>query len=150
MAKKINLIPDDMLQILTDASATRPGKCFENCVIAVLGLRISRKLLYVLGFVTPPGYSPVPHAWLGQETSSGLVYLDPTLQCSSKLWQERKDDFVYQQRYSFSREELLEWFRTTYPSRALNEIGIPDGLLMGPTLGASGELSSDIDLHHKI
>lgn len=140
MGANIRCVPDDMLQSLEKANATRPGKCFDNCVIAVLGLRPSRKLQYVLGFVIPPGYSPVQHAWLGQETQNGFVYLDPTLQSSSQLWRMRKDEFVYIERHSFTKEQLLKWFQTYYRDRKLTDLGIPEGPIRGPMLNATGEL----------
>jgi hypothetical protein len=140
MAIDIHRAPDEMMLSLLDANATLAGKCFETCVIAVLGLRASWQLQYVLGFVTPPGHSPVAHAWLQQETLDGPIYLDPTLQNASLLWQKRMAEFAYEKRFCFTREELLEWFRTSYPNRRFNELGIPDGPIRGPIINAAGEL----------
>jgi hypothetical protein len=85
MAIDIHRAPDEMMLSLQDANPTLSGKCFETCVIAVLGLRTSWQLQYVLGFVTPPRNGPVAHAWLQQETLDGPIYLDPTLQNASLL-----------------------------------------------------------------
>jgi hypothetical protein len=92
----IHYAPNDLMQSLGEANAAQPGMCFENCVIAVLGLQISRKLQYALGFLTALGHGPVAHAWLVQETHDGFIYLDPTLQATSTLWRERKDHFIYE------------------------------------------------------
>ena len=55
------------MQYLKEANATERGKIFENCMIEVLGHADFRRLEYVLGFVSPPGYDPVVHAWLAHE-----------------------------------------------------------------------------------
>lgn len=141
MGTQIQLIPDSLMSTLMEAGATRSGKCFENCVIAVLGLRASRKLKYVLGFVTPPGYSSLSHAWLRQETHGGYVYFDPTHQASSPLWSKRKEEFVYEERCSFTRQQLLKWFQTKYPERQYTELGIPEGSIQGQVISAGGEIT---------
>lgn len=139
MAIDICYAPTDLLESLSDANATQPGMCFENCLIAVLGLR-TRNLQYALGFLTPPGYERVRHAWLLAETTSGPVYLDPTLQVSSPHWKVRRQDFIYDRRYTFTRALLLSWFREQYPDRQLTSLGIPEGPLRGPMISSSGEL----------
>lgn len=40
MGAKIERISDEMMQALKESGAADPGKCYENCVIAVLGLRV--------------------------------------------------------------------------------------------------------------
>lgn len=125
---------------LQRANAPLKGKCFENCLIAVLGLNTESQLHYVLGFVTPPGYDSVPHAWLHLETENGPVYIDPTLQDSSPLWQFRSGEFAYDMRYRMSKAELLLWFRNNYRDRKFSEIGIPEGLARGPIINADGEI----------
>jgi hypothetical protein len=140
MAVEIHYAPDDLMQSLREANAAQPGKCFENCVIAVLGLRSSRKLRYALGFLTAPGHAPVAHAWLVQEEQEGVIYLDPTLQAASQLWRERRQEFIYEQRYTFTRAQLLEWFKKNYADRQLNELAIPEGEIRGPILNMSGDL----------
>lgn len=140
MQAKIRYIPDDLMSSLNEASATQSGKCFENCVIAVLGMSTTRKLRYILGFVTPPGYSQIPHAWIGQETEHGLVYLDPTLQPSSLLWQRRMSEFKYEELHSFTKEQLLKWIQENYSDRKHTDIGLPEGAIRGPILTAGGEL----------
>lgn len=140
MKHEIQNVPTDLMSLLSDANATQPGKCYENCVIALLGTRSWRQLRYVVGFVTPPGIAPLPHAWLEQETPNGHIYLDPTLQSSSALWNSRKNMFIYNAMYSFDKVELLDWFRLTYTGREFNELGIPEGEIQGPTINSNGVL----------
>lgn len=141
MGTQIQLVSESVMATLMDAGVTRSGKCFENCVIAVLGLQASPKLQYVLGFVIPPGYSSLAHAWLRQETHDGYVYFDPTLQASSPLWNKRKEEFVYEERYSFTSQQLLKWFQNKYPERKYTELGIPEGSIHGPVISANGEIT---------
>ncbi|MYM83342.1 hypothetical protein GTP44_15440 [Duganella sp. FT50W] len=140
MTPQIQNVPADLMSILSDANATQHGKCYENCVVAVLGTRISRQLRYVVGFLTPPDHPPFPHAWLEQEMHGGPIYLDPTLQASSALWNSRKNIFMYSARYSFNKDELLKWFRVKYAGREFNELGLPVGDIQGPVLNSKGEL----------
>jgi hypothetical protein len=140
MRIEVQYLPVDLMQSLTEANATQCAKCFENCMIAVLGLADFRKLEYVLGLMTPPGYDPVVHAWLAHETQSAIIYFDPTLQVSSALWRARKDEFIYVARHSFTRQQLLKWLRTKYTDREFDGIGMPDGPIKGPILNAFGEL----------
>jgi len=116
------------------------GKCFENCVIAVLALNLKPELHYVLGFVTPPGYGSYAHAWLQQESENGPVYFDPTLEDSSPLWGQRNRDFVYDKRFIFTRTELLEWFKERYPDRQFSDRGVPDGMIRGTIITPEGRL----------
>lgn len=109
-------------------------------MIAVLGLADFRKLEYVLVFVSPPGYDPVVHAWLAHETQSAVIYLDPTLQASSPLWRARKDEFIYDERHTFTKEQLLKWLKAKYSDREFTDVGLPDGPTKGPILNAAGEL----------
>lgn len=140
MGIEIQYLPVDLMQFLTEANATQRAKCFENCMIAVLGLADFRKLEYVLGFITPPGYDPVVHAWLAHETQSAIIYFDPTLQASSPLWKARKDEFIYEERHTFTKEQLQEWLKTKYSDREFDGAGMPDGPIKGPILNAFGEL----------
>lgn len=140
MGLKIQYLPVDLMKCLAEANATQRGKCFENCMIAVLGLADFRKLEYVLGFMIPPGYDPVVHAWLAQERQSTVIYLDPTLQASSPLWRARKDEFIYDERHTFTKEQLLKWLKAKYSDREFNDVGMPDGPIKGPILNAAGEL----------
>jgi len=117
------------------------GRCFENCVVAVLGLPAALRLQYVLGFVTPPGYKTETHAWLLQEEGASVaVYLDPTLQDDSKLWQLRSRDFIYDERYRLTKDELLAWFRSRYVDRKFSEIGVPEGTIRGPIITEAGAM----------
>lgn len=130
-------------EIMSDlklAQSPLSGRCFENCVIAVLGLSKTARLHYVLGFVTPPGYKTVPHAWLLEVSDQGPAYLDPTLQDASFLWQSRSGEFIYDECYRFTKDELLAWFRLKYGDRAFDEIGLPEGLIRGPIINAEGLL----------
>jgi hypothetical protein len=140
MAVGIHNAPADLMQSLREADAVQAGRCFENCLIAVLGLSSTRNLRYTLGFLTPPGYEQVRHAWLLQETLEGPIYLDPTLEVSSPHWQVRKGDFVYESLYTFTKDQLLDWFKNSYPDRPFTELGIPEGAIRGPMLSPSGEL----------
>lgn len=125
---------------LKKANNSLKGKCFENCVIAVVGLSASFKLHYILGFVTPPGHDAVAHAWLQQDTPEGPVYFDPTLQDASPLWMRRKSEFVYDVRHRLTREDLLKWFRDNYSDRTFSSIGIPEGLARGPIINVAGDI----------
>lgn len=131
------------LEIMSDlkrANATLSGHCFENCVIAVLGLSKTERLQYVLGFVTPPGFKAEPHAWLLDIGEQGPAYLDPTLQDASLLWQTRSGEFIYDERYRLTRDELLAWFRSKYAGRVFDDIGVLEGLARGPIINAAGVL----------
>lgn len=125
---------------LKRANSQLSGRCFENCVIAVLGLSKTARLQYVLGFVTPPGYEAVPHAWLLEDGDLGPAYLDPTLQDASALWQSRCGEFIYDERYRFTRDDLLAWFRSKYAGREFSAIGVPKGLARGPIITVTGAI----------
>jgi len=140
MSIGISHTPEDILWDLKRANASLKGKCFENCVIAVVGLPATLRLEYILGFVTPPGYKAIAHAWLCQETPEGTIYLDPTLQDTFPLWLQRKSEFIYDVRYRMTRAELLKWFRDNYSDRTFAESGIPDGLVRGPIINTDGKL----------
>lgn len=140
MAINIKRTSSEMMSDLKRAHAPLSGRCFENCVIAVLGLSRTARLQYVLGFLTPPGYKAVPHAWLIEHSDQGPTYLDPTLQDASLLWQSRSAEFIYDERYRFTKDELLAWFRLNYADRTFDEIGVPEGPIRGPILSAEGHL----------
>jgi hypothetical protein len=140
MGIELQYLPVDLMQYLAEANATQRGKCFENCMIAVLGLADFRKLEYVLGFVSPPGYDPVVHAWLALEMQSAVIYFDPTLQASSPLWMARRNEFIYDARHTFTKEQLLNWLKAKYSDREFADGGMPNGPINGPLLNASGEL----------
>lgn len=140
MAIGVHQAPDDLMQSLIEADAVQAGRCFGNCMIAVLGLSATRNLRYVLGFLTPPGYERVRHAWLLQEISSGPIYLDPTLQASSPHWQARRRDFNYEQLYTFTNAQLRSWLSATYPDRTFDSLGMPEGPIRAPMINESGEL----------
>ncbi|MCU6501979.1 hypothetical protein LPN04_29725 [Rugamonas sp. A1-17] len=130
----------DIMSDLRRTNAPLVGRCFENCVIAVLGLPAELRLQYVLGFMTPPGHKSEAHAWLLQEGLSGPVYLDPTLQDGSKLWQIRSREFIYDERFRMTKTELKAWFRTKYPDRKFDDIGVPEGSVRLPRINAAGDL----------
>jgi hypothetical protein len=132
--------PLEIMADLKRAHSVLSGRCFENCVIAVLGLSRKARLQYILGFVTPPGYKAVPHAWLLDDSDQGPAYLDPTLQDGSQLWQSRSGEFIYDERYRLTKEELLAWFRSKYADRKFDEIGVPKGPVRGPIINAEGGL----------
>lgn len=140
MKIKIGYTPMEIIWDLQKVNAPLKGKCFDNCMLAVLSQPETSKLQYVLGFVTPPGFDSEAHAWLQKDTIDGPVYLDPTLQDASKLWQQRKNEFFYDMRYRMTKEELLRWFRVTYADRTFSENGLPDGLARGPIINADGAL----------
>jgi hypothetical protein len=140
MAIDVQHAPDDLMQTLVEADAVQAGRCFGNCMIAVLGLSDTRNLRYALGFLTPPGYERVRHAWLLQELPAGPIYLDPTLQASSPHWHARKSDFIYEQLYTFTNEQLRSWLRATYPDRTFTSLGVPEGPISAPMISPSGEL----------
>jgi hypothetical protein len=103
--------PAEMMLVLTDADATLIGNCFENCVIAVLALHASNELKYVLGFLTPPDPKAVAHAWLRHDGDDGPIYLDPTLQATSALWNLKRQEFQYDERFCYTREQLVEYLK---------------------------------------
>lgn len=140
MAINIKRTSSEMMSDLKRAHTPLSGRCFENCVIAVLGLSRTARLQYVLGFLTPPGYKAVPHAWLIEHSDQGPAYLDPTLQDALLLWQSRSAEFIYDERYRFTKDELLAWFRLNFADRTFDEIGVPEGPIRGPILSAEGHL----------
>lgn len=138
---KVSFAPEDLIAKLKKANPVLTGRCFENCVIAVIGPGTELGLEYVLGFVTPPGYKREPHAWLRQsDIDGGHIFLDPTLQGSSPLWNLRRNDFVYEERFRLNRADLLGWFRATYPDREFDAMGLPLGPIRGPIIDASGNI----------
>lgn len=122
------------------ANPVLAGRCYENCVIAVVGLAEIWTLEYVLGFVKPPGCDTYAHAWLLEQGDNGPVYLDPTLQDSSPLWSSRRSEFVYDERHRFCRDELLSWIRAQNPERKVGELGLPDGPIRGPVISPDGSV----------
>lgn len=140
MTISIKRASGETMSDLKRANSQLSGRCFENCVNAVLGLSKTAPLHYVLGFVTPPGYKAEPHAWLLEDGDLGPAYLDPTLQDASPLWQKRSGEFVYDERYRLTRDELLAWFRSKYVGRTFDDIGVPEGLARGPIINPAGLL----------
>lgn len=140
MAISIKQASVEIMSDLRRVHSQLSGRCFENCVIAVLGLSKTARLQYVLGFVTPPGYKAEPHAWLLEDGDCGPAYLDPTLQDASPLWQARSGEFIYDERYRLTRDELLAWFRAKYAGRIFDDIGVPEGLARGPIINRAGHL----------
>lgn len=141
MVISIDIAPDTMICDLKKANADLNGRCFENCTIAVLAFQGKWILEYVVGYLTPPGYASVPHAWLSLHQADGVVFIDPTLQGSSSLWQTCRHEFIYDEHFRFSHEELLHWFRERYPDRNFSDLGIPDGPIRGPIINDSGVIS---------
>ncbi|USX18418.1 hypothetical protein NHH82_21420 [Oxalobacteraceae bacterium OTU3REALA1] len=137
---KIANTPIQMLNVLKESNAELRGKCFDNCLLAVVSLHPSNKLSYILGFLTPPGHASVAHAWLQHDGEDGPIYLDPTLQDSSHLWNISKQDFIYDMRYKFNKEQLLQYLQAKYPNQELGTEGVPKGAILGPTLSDTGEL----------
>ena len=132
--------PGEMMSVLKDADATLVGNCFENCVIAVLALHASNNLEYVLGFLTSPDRKMVAHAWLRYDGGSVPIYLDPTLQATSPLWNRMKQEFLYDERFSYAREQLVQYFKDKYPGRDFSDSGIPSGRVTGPVITDAGKL----------
>lgn len=140
MEVSLALAAHDLMWDLKKANAVLTGLCYENCMIAVLGPARVWRLDYVLGLMTPPGHETVAHAWLAEHREDGPVYLDPTLQDASMLWSRRRSEFIYDERFRFSREELLEWLLDKHPGRSVGESGVPEGELRKPMIDADGRL----------
>lgn len=140
MAICIEQAPEELMFRLKGVNTPLAGRCFENCVIAVLGLSKKTHYQYVLGLLTPPGYGPHPHAWLLDERIGGPVYLDPTLQDGSPLWRTRAKEFIYDERYRFAKDDLAAWFRSKYADREFDDVGVPKGLARGPVITPDGLL----------
>lgn len=133
-------VPAEMMLVLKDAGATLIGNCFENCVIAVLALHASNELKYFLGFLTPPDRKAVAHAWLRHDGDDGPIYLDPTLQAISTLWNRKRQEFQSDERFCYPKEQLVKYFKAKYPDRKFSESGIPSRRVTGPTITDAGRL----------
>ncbi|WP_155744976.1 hypothetical protein [Burkholderia vietnamiensis] len=138
MVVPLELAPHELVRKLKLANPVLSSRCYENCVIAVVGFAEIWRLEYVLGFVKPPGYGTYAHAWLLEQRDDGPVYFDPTLQDSSLLWSQRRTEFVYDERYRFGRDELLSWIRGQNPERTVGKLGLPDGAIRGPIINPDG------------
>lgn len=145
MKINISYAPAEFIWDLQCANAPLAGKCYENCVIAVFRQPLAMQLQYILGFVTPPGHDTVAHAWLQHDTPNGAIYLDPTLQDASPLWLRQRNDFIYDKRFSLTREELVQWFRDKKPDGVFNANGVPAGSVSLPMINADGELAATSD-----
>lgn len=124
---EIHRAPAEMMWELKRANATLAGNCFDNCIIAVLACHRINGLKFVLGFLTPPGEDVVVHAWLQQDGDNGTIYLDPTLQELSLLWNIRKEEFIYDQRYCYTRDQLIQFFKTKYPFQEFSKMWMSKG-----------------------
>jgi len=140
MSLEIRNTPAEMMWFLKDGNTSLQGRCFENCVIAVLGWSEKMNAQYVLGFLTPPSSDTVVHAWIEVQDPEGAYYLDPTLQDSSLLWAHRRNEFVYDKRHILSKADVLDWFRRKYPDRIFSDIGIPEGAIRVPVININGEI----------
>lgn len=95
---RISRIPDDILWQMRMLFPIKQGECFSNCGVATIfalgDYDYAKKvkdhqilIRYALGFIRPPGYDTVPHAWLVCTQNNKVTFTrDATLQVNSKLW----------------------------------------------------------------
>jgi len=53
---------------------------------------------------------------------------------------EVQHGFLHEENHSFTKDQLLQWFRDCYPERKPTDGGIPDGLIKRPVLNVDGKL----------
>jgi len=145
-------IPEDIFWYLKRLFTIAQGECFKNSGLATIcapgNYDYSQKIQenkflirYALGFLTPPGYETVPHAWLvSTKADQATSYWDATLQVNSPLWNMQSRKFKYEVKHILTANELRNWLRDKYPNREFTPDGIPHGNCRFPTINQAGSI----------
>lgn len=147
---RIARIPEDILWQLKVLFPIKQGECFSNSGVATIcalgDYDYSQKvknhqllIRYALGFLSPPGYDTVPHAWLVCTKDNKVTFpWDATLQVNSPLWNRQSQDFRYETKHILTADELRNWLRKKYPDREFTTDGIPHGNCSFPIINQTG------------